>query len=224
MNVIRILLADDHTIVRKGLAALLREEETFRVVAEAGDGHAAVEKSLEVKPDVVLLDIGIPGLNGLEAAKQIKAGLPGVRILMLTMHETEEYIIRALKIGVCGYLIKKSAPDDLTCAIHAAMAGEIYLSPSISTRVISKLVETADSPGPGDRLDSLTAREREVLQLIAEGLSNREIAEKLFISPKTVKVHRFKMMEKLDLHNTAEITRYAVCNGLIHLDILPPYP
>lgn len=223
MAAIKILFADDHIIVRKGLIALLREEGEFDIVGEAEDGHSAVEKAVKLKPDIVVLDIGIPSLNGLEAAQQIKKQAPDIKILMLTRHENEEYVLKALKIGVSGYLIKKSAPNDLINAIHAAMANEIFLSPSVSTRIISRLIqETADS-GVEDKgqVTSLTSREREVLQLIAEGLSNKEIGDKLFISPKTVKVHRSNLMEKLELHNTAEITQYAIRNGFIHIDILP---
>jgi DNA-binding NarL/FixJ family response regulator len=225
MRKIRILIAEDHTIVRKGLVALLKEEDRFEVVSEAEDGHMAVKNAIDLKPDIAMIDIGIPSLNGLEAAAKIKREVPDVKILMLTMYENEEYIIKALQIGASGYLIKKSAPDDLINAIYAAMEGEIFLSPSISTKVISSLIrKTAKTDEPKGKVSRLTPREREILQLIAEGLSNREIAEKLFISPKTVKVHRFNLMEKLGLHNTAEIIQFAIKNGLIHLDYVKSPP
>ncbi|MFH2129455.1 MAG: response regulator transcription factor [bacterium] len=220
MTKIRVLLADDHTIVRKGLSALLAEEEDITVVAEAEDGREAVEKAFAMDPDVVVMDIGMPSLNGLEAVRAIKKGRPEMKVLILTMHENEEYITEALKAGVSGYLIKKSAPRDLITAIRLAYQGESFLSPAISTKVIHRFIRQA----AGDTADSvqkespLTSREREVVQLIAEGSANKEIAARLGISIKTVKNHRSNLMEKLDLHNTAEITQFAIKNGLIILD------
>ncbi|MBT4641047.1 MAG: response regulator transcription factor [Deltaproteobacteria bacterium] len=217
---IRVLLADDHTIVRKGLCALLEEETDISVIGEAEDGREAVEKAFTLEPDVVVIDIGMPSLNGLEAVKAIKKGRPEMKVLILTMHENEEYITEALRAGVSGYLIKKSVPRDLITAIQLAYKGESFLSPSISTKVINRFIRQ-NTPSDSEFIDSeitLTTREREVVQLIAEGLTNKEIASNLGISIKTVKNHRSNLMEKLDLHNTAEITQFAIKNGLIILD------
>jgi DNA-binding NarL/FixJ family response regulator len=218
---IRVVLADDHTIVRKGLRALLEEETDITVVGEAEDGREAVEKVLELSPEVVVMDIGMPSLNGLEAVKAIKKRLPTTRILILSMHENEEYIAEALKSGVSGYLIKKSAPRDLIAAIRLAHQGESFLSPAISTKVINRFFQRTTGPtDPTPKAETtLTAREREVIQLIAEGRVNKEIAAELGISLKTVKNHRSNLMEKLDLHNTAEITQYAIRTGLVILDV-----
>jgi len=217
---IRVLIADDHTIVRKGLCALLEEETDISVIGEAEDGREAIEKAFELEPDVVVMDIGMPSLNGLEAVKAIKKGRPEMKVLILTMHENEEYITEALKAGVSGYLIKKSVPKDLIAAIQLAHKGESFLSPSISTKVINRFIRqnitsSSDSINPEK---TLTTREREIVQLIAEGFSNKEIAAKLGISTQTVKNHRSNLMEKLDLHNTAEITQFAIKNSLIILD------
>lgn len=220
MTEIRVLLADDHTIVRKGLCALLEEENDIIIAGEAEDGREALNKAFELEPDVVVMDIGMPTLNGLEAVKAIKKGRPEMKVLILTMHENEEYIYEALKNGVSGYLLKKSAPRDLVAAIRLAHRGESFLSPSISTKVINRFVRQ----GAPAEIDietpdkNLTTREREIVQLIAEGKANKEIADKLGISIKTVKNHRSNLMEKLDLHNTAEITQFAIRSGLIILD------
>jgi DNA-binding NarL/FixJ family response regulator len=218
---IRVLLADDHTIVRKGLRALLEEEEDITVVGEAGDGREALDKTFVLEPDVVVMDIGMPFLNGLEAVKAIKKRRPEMKVLILTMHENEEYIYEALKSGVSGYLIKKSIPRDLITAIRLAYKGESFLSPTISTKVINRFIRQAvDVESESDGVNKpLTSREREVVQMIAEGLANKEIAAKLGISIKTVKNHRSNLMDKLDLHNTAEITQFAIKNNLIILDM-----
>lgn len=221
MKTIKVLLADDHTIVRKGLRSLLEEEEDIKVVGEAEDGHEAIQKVSELEPDVIIMDVGMPSLNGLEAVKLLKKENRGIKILILTMHDNEEYIIEALKSGACGYLVKKSAPKELTAAIRIANKGETYLSPSISTKVINRFIrQTSDGIDKTSKDDLLTTRERETIQLIAEGKSNKEIADKLTISLKTVKNHRSNLMEKLDLHNTAEITQYAIRKGILILDSL----
>lgn len=220
MEVIRVLLADDHTIVRKGLCALLEEESDITVSCEAEDGREALQKAMEYQPDVIVMDIGMPSLNGLDAVKSIKKTMPDVKVLILTMHENEEYIYEALKNGVSGYLIKKSAPRDLVNAIRLAYKGESFLSPSISTKVINRFIRKDGRAGEQERLQEMpiTAREREIIQLVAEGRANKEIAAELGISIKTVKNHRSNLMEKLDLHNTAEITQYAIRNRLVVLD------
>ena len=219
MSKIRVLLADDHTIVRKGLYSLLEDEEDITVIGEAEDGYEATQKILELRPDVVIMDIGMPSLNGLEALKVLKKDLPEIKVLILTMHANEEYIIEALKSGACGYLLKKSAPGELTSAIRIANAGETYLSPSITTKVINRFIQETSMGSVKGHVDIVpTTREREIIQLIAEGHSNKEIADKLTISLKTVKNHRSNLMEKLSLHNPAEITQYAIRNGILILD------
>ncbi len=219
MNLIRVLLADDHTIVRKGLHSLLEIEDDITVIGEAEDGIEAIKKVKKLLPDVVIMDIGMPSLNGLEAVKVLRKELPDIRILILTMHANEEYILEALKSGVYGYILKKSAPHELTSAIRIVYSGETYLSPAITTTVINRFI--VDNSAGISRLDSVTlptAREREIIQLIAEGKSNKNIADKLSISFKTVKNHRSNLMEKLGLHNTAQITQYAIRNKILILD------
>jgi DNA-binding NarL/FixJ family response regulator len=217
-NEIKIILADDHTLVRKGLIALL-EDTDIQVVGEAEDGREVLEKAQKLSPDVVVMDISMPSLNGLEATRQLKKSCPDIKVLVLTMHSNEEYVYETLKAGASGYLIKRSAPRDLITAIKAAHKGEYFLSPSISGAVIQKFLKHSDGdPAESNTgLNALTPREREVLQLIAEGLSNPRIADKLCVSLKTVKTHRANLMEKLDLHNTAELTRYAIHAGLVQL-------
>ena len=219
MKKIKVVIVDDHTIVRKGLVSLLYDEEDIDVIGEAEDGHEAIKTVEKLNPDVVIMDIGMPSMNGLEAVRLLKKERPAIRILILTMHANEEYIIEALKSGACGYLIKKSAPRELTSAIRIADSGEMYLSPTIATKVINRFItETAINHDGHKKDDVLTSREREVIQMIAEGKSNKEIADKLSISLKTVKNHRSNMMDKLNLHNTAEITQYAIKTGILILD------
>ena len=219
MKKIKVVIVDDHTIVRKGLVSLLDDEEDIDVIGEAEDGHEAIRTVEKLNPDVVIMDIGMPSMNGLEAVRLLKKERPAIRILILTMHANEEYIIEALKSGACGYLIKKSAPRELTSAIRIADAGEMYLSPAIATKVVNRfMTETAIHHNGQKKEDVLTSREREIIQMIAEGKSNKEIADKLSISLKTVKNHRSNMMDKLNLHNTAEITQYAIKTGILILD------
>ncbi|KIX14300.1 LuxR family transcriptional regulator [Dethiosulfatarculus sandiegensis] len=215
----RVILADDHTLVRKGLIALL-DDTDIQVVGDAEDGREVLEKAAQLEPDVVVMDISMPSLNGLEATRQLKKSLPKTKVLILTMHSNEEYVYETLRAGASGYLIKRSAPRELIAAIKAAHRGEYFLSPSISATVIQKYLQQAagDSEPAPPGFTALTPREREVIQLIAEGLSNPQIADQLCVSLKTVKTHRSNLMEKLDLHNTAEITRYAIHTGLISVD------
>jgi two-component system response regulator NreC len=213
-EIIRVLLAEDHTIVRKGLRALLDDEAGIEVVGEAEDGREAVEKAGQLLPDVVLMDIAMPGLNGLEATGQVKERFPEVKVVILTMHANEEYIFQILRAGASGYVVKQAAPTELISAIRAAYRGESFLSPSISKRVIKEYIQQAEAIEE-DSYDQLTNREREVLQLIAEGHSNREMAELLHISIKTVETHRANLMDKLDIHSTAELARYAIRKGVI---------
>ena len=219
MKTIKVLLADDHTIVRKGLHALLEAENDIEVVGEAEDGREALKKAERLQPDVVVMDIAMPGLNGLEATRQIKKHFPTIKVLILSMHTNEEYIFQTLRSGASGYLVKKAAPIDLVLAIQAVKRGESFLSPSISKTVIEEYIRNAEkSVKEGDPFEILTNREREILQLIAEGFSNREIAERLYISVKTVETHRAHIMEKLAIHSAAALTKYAIRKGLISLE------
>ena len=219
MDKTRVLLAEDHTIVRKGLRSLLDKETGIEVVGEAEDGREAIVKAEELHPDVVVVDIAMPGLNGLEATRQIKKRFPDMKILILTMHANEEYILQFLKAGASGYLVKKAAPAELISAINAVHKGHSFLSPSISRVVIDEYIRRSKEISEGEEgFEQLTVREREVLQLIAEGRKTREIAELLYISIKTVETHRAHIMDKLDIHSTAELTRYAIRKGIISSD------
>ncbi|MEZ4729262.1 MAG: response regulator transcription factor [Caldilineaceae bacterium] len=215
---IRVLLAEDHTIVRKGIRMILDAEPGVVVVGEAENGREAVEKAEQLQPDIVVMDHTMPILNGLEATRQLRTRLPDTKVLILTMHTNEAYIFEFLQAGAAGYLVKQSAPTDLIAAIMAIQQGQSYLSPAISKTVIEEYVRQGEVSGKGGNPATLTAREREVLQLIAEGHSNREIAEQLHISVKTVGVHRVNLMQKLDLHSPTELTKYAIRKGIISLE------
>jgi DNA-binding NarL/FixJ family response regulator len=217
MDKIRVLLADDHTIVRKGLRALLEDQAGLEVVAEAEDGREAVRLTEQLRPDVVLMDFSMPGLNGLEATRQIVERVPGVRVLVLTRHSNQEYVDRILKAGAAGYLVKRSAPEEVVRAIRAVQRGDAYLDPSVSSTILRGYLEKPGPPGD-ERYDRLTPRQREVLQLIAEGRANREIAAMLHLSVKTVENHRAALLETLELHSTAELTQFAIRMGIINLD------
>ena len=217
---IRVLLAEDHTIVRKGIRSLLDDEEEIEVIGEAEDGKDAVAKAQRLRPDVVVMDISMPVLNGLEATRQIRKRAPGVRVLVLTMHADEEYLFQVLRAGASGYVIKQAAPAELVSAIRAVYRGGSFLSPSISRQVIEEYVRQAEAMGEKDSYYGLlTEREREVLQLIAEGRTNRGIAALLHVSVKTVENHRAHVMDKLDIHSTAGLTRYAIRKGMISLNM-----
>jgi DNA-binding NarL/FixJ family response regulator len=218
MSLIRVLLAEDHTIVRKGIRSLLDEEPDIEVVGEAGDGREAVHKVKQLAPDVVLMDISMPALNGLEATRQIIKRSPKVKVLVLTMHTDEEYIFQFLQAGAAGYLVKKTVPTELVSAIHAVHNGDSFLSPAVSKTVIEEYVRHTRNSAPEDDYDKLTGREREVLQLLAEGFTNKEIAQQLHISVKTAGVHRTNLMDKLLLHNLSDVTKYAIRKGIISLD------
>ena len=218
MNKIKVLLAEDHTIVRKGIRALLDAEDDIEVVGEAEDGQEAIAQVAQFSPDLVLMDNTMPVLNGLEATRQIKKRFPEVKVLTLTMHTTEEYVHQFLQAGASGYLIKKTAPKELITAIHAVHQGDSYLSPSISKVVIDGYIQQSPSINVEDNYEKLTDRERQILQMITEGFSNREIAERLCLSVKTVNNHRLNLMDKLDIHNTAKLVKYAIRKGVINLD------
>lgn len=216
MEKIQVLLADDHTILRDGIRALLEEEPDMEVVAEAKDGRMAVELACKYQPDVLLMDIAMPLLNGLEATRQIRRESPDTKVLVLTMYEDEEYIRQFLAAGALGYVLKYAAASELLGAIRAVHKGEAVLSPAITRLVIEEYLRWADVQ-PKDAPNGLTAREREVLQLIAEGYTNKQIAEILTISVKTVQAHRANLMRKLDLHDRAELIKYAIQKKIIEI-------
>jgi DNA-binding NarL/FixJ family response regulator len=216
LDKIRVLLAEDHTIVRQGLRSILDGREGIQVVGEAKDGREAVEKAQQLQPDIVLMDLSMPLLSGLEATRQIKSQCPQIEVLVLTMHADEEYVFQILQAGASGYLLKQSAVGELVTAIQAVDQGDSYLSPAISRKVVDGYVRQAREQSQVDPYEQLTDREREVLHLIAEGYSTQEIADLLFISPKTVRGHRSSLTEKLDLHSNAELTRYAIRKGIVH--------
>jgi two-component system response regulator NreC len=216
MNKIRVLLADDHTILRDGIRALLDDQADIEVIGEAGDGQATVKMTAQLQPDVVVMDIAMPLLNGLEATRQIQRDLPHVKVLILTMHENEEYIRQVLAAGALGYVLKDAAARDLIGAIRAVYQGEAVLSPAITRLVIEDYLRWGDIRPP-DSSNGLTSREREVLQLIAEGYTNKEIAEILCISIKTVQSHRTNLMSKLDLHDRGELIKYAIQKKIIDI-------
>jgi DNA-binding NarL/FixJ family response regulator len=214
MSTTRILLADDHALVRAGLRALIEAIEGTTIVAEAGNGREAVALAKLHAPDVVVMDISMTELNGIEATAQIKAEMPRSRVLILSMHTTDDFVRRALQAGASGYLVKDSAPLELRMALDAVMRDEVYLSPRVSRGVVSGLVGGGPNPGEST-LDSLTPRQREILQLIAEGKSTKEIAFVLEVSIKTVETHRAALMERLDIHDIAGLVLFAVRNDLV---------
>ena len=216
MNKIRVLLADDHTILRDGIRALLDDQADIEVIGEAGDGQATVKMTAQLQPDVVVMDIAMPLLNGLEATRQIQRDYPQVKVLILTMHENEEYIRQVLAAGALGYVLKDAAAHDLLGAIRAVYQGEAVLSPAITRLVIEDYLRWGDIRPP-DSTNGLTSREREVLQLIAEGYTNKEIAEILCLSIKTVQSHRTNLMSKLDLHDRGELIKYAIQKKIIEI-------
>ena len=215
MKQIRILLADDHNVMRRGLRLLLESQDGFSVVAEAADGRQAVEQAVATKPDVVVLDIAMPHLSGTEAAQRIIEELPSTAIVILSMHSDEGYVLRALKAGAKGYLLKDSAEGDLIEAIKAVGQGKAFFSPEVSRMLVEDYVREIKARGTQDSYELLTAREREVLHLLAEGKSNKEIAGLLNLSPYTVETHRRNLQEKLNLHSLAELILYAVRKDLI---------
>ena len=215
---IRILLADDHKITRQGLRALLDKQEDMEVVAEAEEGRTAVRLVRELLPDVVIMDVSMPDLNGMEAARQIVGKFPDVKIIALSMHSDSLFVTEMLRSGASGYLLKDCAFEELARAIQAVVAGKAYLSPSISGIVVNDYVHRL-SKADFSSSELLTDREREVLQLIAEGKSTKQIALKLHVSVKTIETHRRQIMNKLDIHTVAELTKYAIRKGLTSLEI-----
>jgi two-component system, NarL family, response regulator NreC len=215
MRPIRILLADDHTVVRKGLRLLLESQPGFTVVADAADGRDAIALAERHAPDVVVMDVAMPGLNGIEAARQISAKLPHTAIVFLSMHSDESYVLKALKSGARGYLLKDSAEQDLINAVIAVSEGKAFFSPAISRMLMEDYLRQMRDRKVEDSYELLTTREREVLQLLAEGRSNKEVASVLNLSLYTVETHRANILQKLNLHNQAELILYAVRKGVI---------
>ena len=212
---IKILVADDHTIVRQGLARLLEEQPDLKIVGEATNGRKAVDLAKELKPDIVIMDIAMPRMNGIEAAKRIRKHLPKTKILILSMYSHEHYIQELLETGVSGYLLKDSSGRDIINAIHAAMNDETYLSPSISKVLVDSYLSPQKAFSKAERYKQLTNREREVFQLIAEGHSTRQIADILCVSISTVKSHRANIMEKLEIDSPVKLVHFAIQLGLV---------
>jgi len=211
----KILVVDDHAIVREGVRMILAKESDLEVVGEAGDGEQALELTERLRPDVVIMDISMPGMGGIEATQTIRTRHPEVQVLALTMHEDESYIFQLLRAGAAGYVLKRAAAQDLVQAVRAAAKGEAFLYPSVARKVVEDYLKRVEMGEERQRYDGLTAREKEILTLIAQGLSNQQIAEKLFISIKTVQTHRAHVLEKLKLHDRTELVRYAIRKGLI---------
>ena len=218
MSKISLILADDHAVVRSGLRMLLEAQPDIEIRAEAETGQEAVSKVRSLRPDVILMDIQMPDLNGIEATKQIKKLAPETAVLALTMHEDDQYFFEMLQAGASGYLPKRAAPDELVTAIRTVARGEVFLYPSLATRLVQDFLKRGSVDQEQEIYDQLTPREREVLILIAEGLSNGEIADKLVISIKTVDRHRENIMRKLNMHNRIELVKYAIRTGLIELE------
>jgi DNA-binding NarL/FixJ family response regulator len=212
-----VLIADDHKIMRDGLRAILEKQPSTTVVGEASDGHEAVALTRKLKPDVVVMDITMPGLNGIDATRQILAEVPQVRVVGLSMNSDRRYVLATLAAGASGYLLKNAASEELTRALAAVVAGQKYVSPLVADAVIDSAIrETAPAASPDAK--ALSMREREVLQLLAEGLTSKEIAAKLGIAVSTIETHRRQIMDKLSLRSIAELTKYAIREGLTSLD------
>ena len=213
---IRVLLVDDHHLVRTGMRSLMQAMSDITVVGESGDGRAALELLTSLQPNIVLMDIAMPELNGLEATSRIAKEFPETRVIILSMHASEEYVLQALRAGASGYLVKNAAPEELELAIRAVARGETYLSPAISRHVVEELLgRSTTSTNP---VDALTPRQREILQLIAEGKSTKQIAASLSVSVKTVESHRAQLMERLDIRDVAGLVRFAIRHGVTRSD------
>ena len=210
---IRVILADDHTIVRHGLSKLIQQQEDMEVIAQAGDGQSTVELTRELSPDMVIMDIGMPDLNGIDATRQIVHDFPQVKIIGLSMHSSKKFVIEMLKAGASGYLLKDCALEELIIAIKAVAEGKIYLSPAITDVIVENYVRNSTEK-QDSAFSLLSQREREVLQLMAEGKTTKQIALQLYISPKTVEGHRLRLMTKLNIDNVAMLTKYAIQEGL----------
>jgi DNA-binding NarL/FixJ family response regulator len=220
---IRLLIADDHSVVRDGIRSVIESSAGYLVVGQATDGEQAVELARRHKPDIVLMDISMPKINGIQATMLMKRQNPGIRVVILTVHEDEEYVFQCLRAGASGYVLKNAGRKEILASLRSAMGGERFFSPSISNMIVDGFVrashdsETTSGLTPPDPKKQLTKRETEVLQYIAQGYTNRKIAEALFLSMRTVNTHRTNLMQKLDIHDTAGLVRYAIEAGLVQL-------
>jgi DNA-binding NarL/FixJ family response regulator len=212
----RIVIAEDYTILREGLRALISSNPDYEVVGEAGDGHEAIQRVEKLKPHLVLMDLSMPRMNGMDAIREIRKRVPETKIVVLTIHKTEEYILATLKAGANGYVLKDATHDELMMAVANVLSGKRYISPGISEKVIEGYLEGRKGIKSHTSWDTVTHREREILKLIAEGYRNKGIAEYLCISVKTVEKHRANLMEKLDLHNVQALTAFAIEKGLVN--------
>jgi DNA-binding NarL/FixJ family response regulator len=217
VNAYRILLADDHALIRAAMRLLVGQVDGTLVVGEASDGREATAQALALRPDLVIMDISMPGLNGIEATSQIRAKVPGTRVLILSSHATEDHVSRALKAGASGYLVKDAIPQELTAAITCMRRGEVYLSPGASQQLVARI---ARGDREGSPLEALTARQREVLQMVAEGRTTKQMAHTLAISVKTIETHRAEIMRRLGIHDVAGLALFAAYHGLVASD--PP--
>jgi len=215
---LRVLIVDDHTLVRAGIRSLLQAAPSVEVVGEAEDGLNAIDQVRALRPDVVLMDVGMPRLGGVDATRRIKEEFPQVQVLALTVHDNEEYLFQMLRAGACGYVLKKAKPVELVDAIEAAARGETFLYPSMATALVADYLRRVETGEEAGAYEELTPREREILKLIAEGYTSVEIGELLHLSVKTVQAHRQHIMEKLDLHRPAQLIKYAIRKGLVEAD------
>jgi len=213
MPAIRILLADDHELIRTGIRNLLGANKDFSIVGESGDGEETIRRVRELKPDVVVIDISMPKMSGIEVTKHLREKFPSVKVLVLTMHENVEYVYQIYKAGAGGYLLKNAGREEITSAIYAVARGEKFFSPKVSELMISEYMQQAERRDSPSSDSTLTKREEEVLRLIAKGLSNQKISTQLFISPRTVDTHRTNIMQKLDIHDAGNLVRYALEHG-----------
>ena len=217
MAKIRVVVVDDHTLIRQGIVGLLNSQPDIEVVGEAGDGHEALAAAIELVPDVLLMDISMPGMTGLAATAEVKARCPDVHVLILTIHDREDYLFQALRAGASGYVLKGADVQDLLAAVRSAYRGQVYLYPSVAGALVADHLRRARSGDDREMDGGLSDREREILQLIAQGKTTAQIAAELFLSPHTVQSHRDHIMAKLDLHSKAALIKYAITKGLIDL-------
>lgn len=217
MAKIRVLIVDDHALFREGIRLILQNQGSIEIVGEAADGGEVIEAARTLRLDVVLMDVTMPGVDGLRAACQIKADRPEAQVLTLTRHESDDYFFRSLNAGASGYVLKEAALADLVAAIQSVAQGQVFLYPSVAKKLVADYLSPIATPEAGDKYQRLTAREREILVLIGEGHSDKEIAQKLVVSSHTVQSHRWNIMEKLDLHHRAELIKYAIRRGLISI-------
>lgn len=215
MRNLKLLLGDDHTLVRQGLRKILEARPEWEVIAEVGDGREAIRQTVALKPDVAVLDVGMPLLNGIDATQQIVKRVPETRVLVLSMHSDEAYVTRAMQAGASGYMLKDSLGEELIKGVELVASGQAYFSPSIARLMLDDYTRLVSGKNVVDRYETLSAREREIFQLIAEARTSKEVAELLEISPATVETHRARILQKLDIHNTAELVLYAVRRGII---------